>query len=223
MRAGNASTIALAVLLTLPPAAPSAHGTTAFDTQVKPVLARTCYTCHNDYVRNADLNLAAHATEAAIVANPRTWEKVAEKVRTRVMPPPGFPPVTEAERKAMVEWIETTLARADALAPPNPGRVTARRLNRTEYDNSVRDLLGVELRPALDFPQDDTGYGFDNNGDVLSLSPRSWRSTCSPRRGSRARRSSGRIRPRPASCASRPCGPRSSPRSLLFRSTTSRA
>ena len=83
MRAGNASTIALAVLLTLPPGAPSARGATAFDTQVKPVLTRTCYTCHNEFVRNADLNLAAHATEAAVVANPRTWEKVAEKMRTR--------------------------------------------------------------------------------------------------------------------------------------------
>ena len=68
-------------------------------------------------------------------------------------------------------WIEAAFARQDAQAAPDPGRVTARRLNRVEYDNTVRDLLGVSLRPALDFPQDDSGYGFDNNGDVLSLSP----------------------------------------------------
>src|SRR5262245_53681884 len=109
MRAGNGTSVALTALLAAPPAPPPLRAAAAFDTQVKPVLARTCYSCHNEYVRNADLNLAAHATEAAVVANPRTWEKVAEKVRTRVMPPPGFPPVTEAERKVMVEWIETTL------------------------------------------------------------------------------------------------------------------
>ena len=141
------------------------------------------------------------------MANPRTWEKVVEKVRTRVMPPPGFPPVTEAERKAMVEWIETTLARADALAPPNPGRVTARRLNRTEYDNSVRDLLGVDLRPAAGLSAGRHGLRLrQQRRRALALALRSWRSTCSPRRGSRARRSSGRSRPRPASCASRPRG-----------------
>jgi mono/diheme cytochrome c family protein len=163
--------IARAAILALWLAAPVAQAAATFDATVKPILTRTCYQCHNDLVKNADLNLAAHRTEAAVVANAGTWEKVAEKMRTRVMPPPGFPAVSEAERKAVVDWIETTLARADALAPPNPGRVTARRLNRAEYDNSVRDLLAVDLRPADDFPQDDTGYGFDNNGDVLSLSP----------------------------------------------------
>ena len=168
---GSRLGVALAAVVILLRAAPSALAATAFDTTVKPVLTRTCYQCHNEFVKNADLDLAGHGTEAAVVANPGTWEKVVEKMRTRVMPPPGFPAVSEAERTAVVEWIETTLARADALAPPNPGRVTARRLNRAEYDNSVRDLLGVDLRPADDFPQDDTGYGFDNNGDVLSLSP----------------------------------------------------
>ena len=71
----------------------------------------------------------------------------------------------------MTRWVEAAFARQDAAAAPDPGRVTARRLNRAEYDNTVRDLLGVELRPGQDFPQDDSGYGFDNNGDVLSLSP----------------------------------------------------
>jgi mono/diheme cytochrome c family protein len=158
-------------LLAFPLVFANGAAATSFDTTVKPVLTRTCYSCHNEFVKNADLNLQAHATEAAVVANPGTWEKVVQKMRTRVMPPSGSPAVSDAERKAVIDWIETTLARADELAPPNPGRVTARRLNRTEYDNSVRDLLGVDLRLAQDFPHDDTGYGFDNNGDVLSLSP----------------------------------------------------
>ena len=68
-------------------------------------------------------------------------------------------------------WIESEFDRLDRQAPIDPGRVTARRLNRAEYNNTIRDLTGVDLRPADDFPQDDSGYGFDNIGDVLSLSP----------------------------------------------------
>ena len=71
----------------------------------------------------------------------------------------------------MATWLEREFARIDRVTPPDPGRVTARRLNRNEYNNTIHDLLGVELRPADDFPQDDAGYGFDNIADVLSLSP----------------------------------------------------
>ena len=138
---------------------------------MKPVLERSCHACHNPALRNADLDLASFETEAKILADPKTWEKVVEKARTRQMPPAPFPPLADAELELVTRWIETAFARHDAAAPPDPGRVTARRLNRVEYDNTVRDLLGVDLRPALDFPQDDSGYGFDNNGDVLSLSP----------------------------------------------------
>ena len=87
------------------------------------------------------------------------------------MPPAPAPPLADDELHTITGWVEAAFARQDAQAAPDPGRVTARRLNRVEYDNTVRDLLGVSLRPALDFPQDDSGYGFDNNGDVLSLSP----------------------------------------------------
>ena len=73
-------------------------------------------------------------------------------------------PADEHTRQAVAAWLERELARIDRLTPPDPGRVTARRLNREEYNNTIRDLLGVELRPADDFPQDDTGYGFDNIG-----------------------------------------------------------
>src|SRR5207253_3045015 len=76
-----------------------------------------------------------------------------------------------AELKTVTGWIESEFDRLDRQAPIDPGRVTARRLNRAEYNNTIRDLTGVDLRPADDFPQDDSGYGFDNIGDVLSLSP----------------------------------------------------
>ena len=87
------------------------------------------------------------------------------------MPPIEEEQPEEKRRQAVATWLERELARIDRVTPPDPGRVTARRLNRTEYNNTIRDLLGVETRPADDFPQDDSGYGFDNIADVLSLSP----------------------------------------------------
>ncbi|HEY2944764.1 MAG TPA: DUF1587 domain-containing protein, partial [Vicinamibacteria bacterium] len=153
------------------PAAPAAPEPATFDTVVKPFLARNCYLCHNDRLKNADVDLQAYETAAAVVRDPQTWEKAVMKMRTGQMPPPPVSRPSEAEIATITAWIEAELERADRLAPPDPGRVTARRLNRTEYNNTVRDLLGVKLRPADEFPQDDAGYGFDNVADVLSLSP----------------------------------------------------
>ena len=73
--------------------------------------------------------------------------------------------------RRVTKWISDEVSTADAAAPPNPGHVVVRRLNRAEYNNTVRDLVGLDLRPADDFPQDDTGYGFDTIGAVLSLPP----------------------------------------------------
>ncbi len=151
--------------------AQASSGPATFETVVKPFLARNCYLCHNDRLKNADVDLQAYGTTASIARDPQTWEKAVMKMRTRQMPPPPLSPPSEAEIAAITGWIENELERDLRLARPDPGRVTARRLNRTEYDNTVRDLLGVKLRPADDFPQDDTGYGFDNVADVLSLSP----------------------------------------------------
>ena len=87
------------------------------------------------------------------------------------MPPKGAPRPAPADIEAVTRWIKEEIARVEAASKPDPGRVTARRLNRAEYNNTIRDLLGIDFRPADDFPQDDSGYGFDNIGDVLSLSP----------------------------------------------------
>ena len=87
------------------------------------------------------------------------------------MPPKGLPRPTDSDRKAAIQWLHAQFDRADAAAKPVAGRVTARRLNRAEYNNTVRDLLAIDFRPAEDFPQDDSGYGFDTIGDALSLSP----------------------------------------------------
>ena len=86
------------------------------------------------------------------------------------MPPDGKTQPTQAERDRITGWIDRELFKIDP-AHPDPGRVTIHRLNRAEYNNTIRDLTGVDFRPADDFPPDDSGYGFDNIGDVLSLPP----------------------------------------------------
>ena len=95
-----------------------------------------------------------------------------QKLRTGQMPPKGLPGAARRSRwPSVTHWFDLQFARLDREMKPDPGRVTARRLNRVEYNNTIRDLLGVDFKPADDFPADDSGYGFDNIGDVLSLSP----------------------------------------------------
>jgi mono/diheme cytochrome c family protein len=143
----------------------------AFEASVKPFLTKSCVLCHNSKMKTGGLDLEAFPTAASIAQDSHAWEKVLGKLRSHEMPPVGLPRPDETEVAAVTAWIEKELDRADLERPPDPGRVTARRLNRTEYDNTIRDLLGLDLRPAQDFPQDDSGYGFDNIGDVLSISP----------------------------------------------------
>src|SRR5207245_9810346 len=99
------------------------------------------------------------------------WEKAPEKPRTGQMPPPTAPQPTAATITGVTRWLESEFARQDRVAKPEAGRVTARRLNRAEYNNTLRDLLGVDLRPADNFPADTPAFGFDNISDALNLSP----------------------------------------------------
>ena len=142
----------------------------SFDREVKPFLAKNCYLCHNDKLSTAGLNLAAFTSNAVASKNPELWDKVLEKLATGKMPPAGRPVPSKAELAPVTGWMEGVLKRA-GFNREDVGRVTARRLNRVEYNNTIRDLLGVAARPADEFPVDDSGYGFDNNGDVLSVSP----------------------------------------------------
>jgi hypothetical protein len=152
-------------------AAPAGKTPDAFAAKLKPFLVKNCYSCHSAAVKTADVNLERYQKDSDVLADPATWDKVVEMLKTKQMPPKGVPHPDDADVAAAVSYVESTFERAEMAAPPNPGRVTARRLNRNEYNNTVRDLLGVTLRPADDFPEDDSGYGFDNIGDVLSLSP----------------------------------------------------
>jgi hypothetical protein len=142
-----------------------------FATIVRPFVTENCVPCHGYKKQKNGLNLESFESAASLIDDHERWAEVARKLRTREMPPEEEPQPPEHRRQAVAGWLSRELERIDRLAPPDPGRVTARRLNRNEYNNTVRDLLGVDVRPADDFPQDDAGYGFDNIADVLSLSP----------------------------------------------------
>lgn len=153
------------------PAILNAASVEGFERTVKPFLAENCVSCHGNEKHKKDLNFESFTAVDTLINDRDRWDAVVEMLRNREMPPEDEPQPAEHRRQAVAAWLQRELARIDRLTPPDPGRVTARRLNREEYNNTIRDLLGVELRPADDFPQDDTGYGFDNIGDVLSLSP----------------------------------------------------
>ena len=143
----------------------------SFEQVVKPFLAETCVLCHNSKSKSGGLNLEIFQDAASVMQNREVWEHVLIRLQTGQMPPKGIPRPEQSRIESITRWIEQEFARADRLVKPDPGRVTARRLNRTEYNNTVRDLLGVDIEPANDFPQDDSAHGFDNISDALSLSP----------------------------------------------------
>jgi hypothetical protein len=122
---------------------------------------RYCVTCHNQKLATAGLKL-----DEADITNPadgaEIWEKVVRKVRSGIMPPPNMPQPSADDRRALLTWLESSLDKV-AVARPNPGRTeTIRRLNRTEYQNAIRDLLSVDIDAAALLPPDESGHGFDN-------------------------------------------------------------
>ena len=140
-----------------------------FDSVVRPVLTGTCSACHNDRVTSGGLNVTGLASPDSLVNDRAAWEKVLQRLRAGDMPPAPTP--RPAQMPAMIAFIERAFERADAAARPDPGRMTAHRLNRTEYANTIRDLLGVRFRAEKYFPADDSGDGFDNMADLLTVSP----------------------------------------------------
>src|SRR6186713_2953651 len=157
--------VALAVLL----CAPSQAARAAFEDEVRPILRQSCLACHNEEKTEGDLNLKLLDNPDSIASNREEWEKILRRVKDGEMPP------REAKKPAklqgMVAYLERTFHTLDQDLKPDPGRVTARHLTRTEYRNTVRDLLGVNFQTINEFPVDDSGDGFDNLGDVLSVSP----------------------------------------------------
>src|ERR1700674_1176460 len=143
-----------------PSAAANAHRAT---------LDTYCIGCHSGPTPVAGLHLDTLDT-ANFETNGVTWEKLARKLRNREMPPAGKPRPDAGTYDALVKYIETGRDRQGEVKP-NPGRPTLHRLNRTEYGNAVHDLLALEIDVTELLPADDIGYGFDNIGDVLQVSP----------------------------------------------------
>jgi hypothetical protein len=152
-------------------AAPAVAAGLTFEKDVRPLLQKYCYECHGDGAHKGDVALDREKSLAEIHQAAKKWETVMERVRTQEMPPDDAEALpTQAERELIGAWIEKELFHVDPNNP-DPGRLTIHRLNRTEYNNTIRDLVGVDFQPADDFPADNSGYGFDNISDVLSLPP----------------------------------------------------
>jgi hypothetical protein len=156
----------------------ASQGTAGLQSKTRPTLsspagalvAKYCIACHNERLKTA--NLLLDKADADRVSNSSdTWEKVIVQLRSRSMPPVNMPRPDSAGYDAVATWLETELDRA-ASTRPNPGRPAAlHRLNRTEYANAVRDLLGVEIDPTSMLPPDAQAYGFDTNADALAIEP----------------------------------------------------
>jgi len=150
--------------------APGAAHSTAFDQHSAWATWKIyCDTCHFGPKARAGVNLES-LDLANLDEQGAVWEKLLRKLRSREMPPPGMPRPDDATYEALVKSIEAERDRV-AEVRPNPGRPTLHRLNRSEYANAIRDLFGIEIDVADLLPADDTGYGFDNIGDVLQVSP----------------------------------------------------
>jgi len=135
----------------------------------KALLDRYCIGCHSQRMKTGGVVLEG-LDLTRIPDNAEVLEKVARKVRTGEMPPAGLPRPDAATMAGLSRWIEQSIDRY-ATANPNPGRPVIHRLNRAEYSNAIRDLLAVDTKPGAMLPVDDSGFGFDNIGDVLSVSP----------------------------------------------------
>jgi len=162
--------IALTMTGWLPAAGPQSSGTASPDvTQYRTVMTRYCLGCHNEKLKTADLSLE-NVDVGKVTQDAALWEKVVGKLRGRAMPPAGVPRPDDATYKSFTTYLETELDGFSA-ARPNPGRPTIHRLNRTEYTNAVHDLLALDVDGESLLPLDDSSYGFDNIGDVLTVSP----------------------------------------------------
>lgn len=173
-RLTNSSWLALWALAVVPlgaaePPQLSTDAVDAFQLRVRPFLERYCITCHGGTEPKADLALDVPTEN--LLADAVQWSDVLANVQAQTMPPDDAALPTAEERGVAVRSMRRVLADLQCGGEPDPGRVTLRRMNRDEYRNTIRDLLDVDYQGADDFPTDDVGYGFDNIGDVLSLSP----------------------------------------------------
>ncbi len=144
----------------------------AFRQTVLPTIRRYCLDCHGAEDPEGDVSFAGIESVAHVDSHRKTWEKAYRFLGIDAMPPRDCDERPSLqEREAVVRWLDLKLHHADCDVVDDAGMVTLHRLNRVEYNNTVRDLLGIDIDPAKDFPSDDVGYGFSNIADVPSLPP----------------------------------------------------
>lgn len=159
------------ILLAASPLIGAATGAGSFEKDVQPILRDTCSVCHNEKLSSGGLNLTPFMDPSSVIANRDGWEAIVAKLRAGEMPPDGVPKPPAEKMDTLLKFVQDEFDKTDRNTRIDPGRVTAHRLNRAEYSNTIRDLLGVDFRASDEFPADDSGYGFDNIGDVLTVSP----------------------------------------------------
>lgn len=142
-----------------------------FRERVQPLLAKYCADCHSGDEAEGGMSFDKFKTARQVLVGRETWLGVLAKLRVTAMPPKDAEQPTDADRKFLLDWIDSTVNDIDCVHDAEPGHVTMRRLNRQEYRNTIRDLVGIDYTPTEELPADDIGYGFDNIGDVLSLPP----------------------------------------------------
>jgi mono/diheme cytochrome c family protein len=142
--------------------------------ELQPFLQKHCYDCHTGEGAEADIDFESYSSHEQLTSERPRWNQVRGMIEIGAMPPPDYEPLPNMEqREKIAQWIDRKVNTVDCELTHDPGRVTMRRLNNVEYDNSLRDLLGIDFSPSalIGFPSDGVGNGFDNQGDVLTLSP----------------------------------------------------
>ncbi len=172
MTAGLLSTLVVAAI---PPKSASLPksvngGEAEFRKEIQPLLKKYCYACHAGGVKSGSVAFDEIKSDPSLLENRKLFQRVLKNLRSGIMPPVGADQPSEAEKRTIEEWIKAHVYQIDPVNP-DPGRVTVRRLNRVEYANTIHDLIGIDYDTRTEFPADDAGHGFDNIGDVLTLSP----------------------------------------------------
>jgi Protein of unknown function (DUF1592)/Protein of unknown function (DUF1588)/Protein of unknown function (DUF1587)/Protein of unknown function (DUF1585)/Protein of unknown function (DUF1595)/Cytochrome C oxidase, cbb3-type, subunit III len=141
-----------------------------FHERIQPILEDYCAACHGDGMKKGGLALDELTSDHTRLRDRELWWAVLKNVRAGIMPPAGKPRLSDAEQRLLEDWIKHGVF---GIEPTNsdPGRVTVHRLNRVEYRNTIRELMGVDYDTNVEFPPDDSGHGFDNIADVLTVSP----------------------------------------------------
>lgn len=154
----------------LPAAGEDSAGLERFHHEIKPILEEKCFDCHAYGMQEGSVAFDGFESDDALIAEPELWYRALRMLRSGLMPPAEMPQLSAGEMQLIERWVKSAVFHSDPQNP-DPGHVTLRRLNRVEYRNTIRDLLGVDYDVQENFPQDDSGHGFDNLGEVLTVSP----------------------------------------------------